>query len=179
MMKQKNDKVLIVAMAFVAVVMLSVVYAAFTNAITVTGKGNAVGTMTGVTQTVSCTSAVGLSGATAPSASVSTTAATKSAVTVTATLHQPGDKVTCTVTYKNTNGFAVKSTSGTTGCNNVTGSATSPVNIAISKVAANTSLQPNSTTSSTITISFYSAASQGNPTTKTASVACAVAWAQA
>lgn len=173
---KKNDRILVVAMAFVAVIMLSVVYAAFANAITVTAKGNAVGTMAGITQTVSCTSAVGLTSATAPSAVTSTSGNT---VTINGTLHQPGDKLTCTITYKNNNAFAVKTTNGTTGCESVTGTAASAVGIAVTKVAAGTTLQPSSTTTGTVVISFYSGSSQSDPTAKTASVACAVAWAQA
>lgn len=168
----KGNKALVIAMCFAVLIIMSVVYAAFTNSLSITAKSNAIGTMGGVTQTISCDAGTpGVSGANAP-------VATEDDVTINATLYQPGDEITCTITYTNNNAFRVVAPEGTTGCDSVDGSITSPIRIVITKFASGATLPAGGSKTVPVKISYMSYTVQNDPVAKNASVTCNVNWVQ-
>jgi len=169
----KSNKAIIIAMCFAVLIIMSVVYAAFTNSLTITSKGNAVGTMGGVSQVISCgTGVAGISGASVP-------VVVEDDVTINATLYQPGDTIACTITYKNNNAFQVITDDGTIGCSPVVGTLDAPVTIGLSNlVAANDTLAAGASKTVDVSISYFNATVQNDPITKNASVTCTVNWRQ-
>ena len=190
-MYHKNKSILIIGL--IAVIILMVVgYAAFSTALTISSSANITSTWnvafdktkTSGSSVINPTTGVG--GTTAPTGTVSYNASGQTA-TVTASLHQPGDKVVFTLTIKNTGSLAATlgnaSLSGASGCTissltctssngNIKFTATNP---ASSSLAASTG-----STTMTVTAEFVNK-SGGNTynATETASVSVNVTATQA
>jgi len=167
----KKSKMIIALVMLVLI--MGVGYAAFSTRITITTSATGAGGIS-VKYKCSCTAVTGLTGATAPTGSCTpTTEGTATTATMTATLRQPGDSVTCTWTVKNYSAFRVK----TTGLSCTHTNVKSPFTSSNTAVGA-TTLAVNGTTTFTVTIGYLSSITSQPSTTTSGQVTCTIPWAQ-
>ena len=178
----KENKTLVIAMSFAALIIMSVAYAAFANVITITANSTAANAGS-VTTSITCpenAATAGVSGSNMKP--IATPGGSGNVFTIQATLRQPNDIITCFVTWKNETPFTVKTVSGITGCSDVTGTTASPVAITLSdKPTAGKTLSVNSSMTMAVRFSYYDTgqANQGSSYGKNASITCSIVWAQA
>ena len=168
-----NKKSILMVSLCVGIAVMAIAYAAFSTTLqintTVTSAGGP-----DVRLSCSCaTGTAGLSGATAPSATCTPTSLSQtSSATMSATLHQPGDSVTCTYTIKNNSSFNMKTTAAIN-C----GSLSSPFTSSVSTLAKDTVIAAGSSKTFTITMGYLSSITS-QPSTTTGSITCTIPMSQ-
>lgn len=169
-----NKKTAIMFAFCVAIGIMGVVYAAFGTRLTVTTTATGSGGID-IRYTCSCSGTAGLTGGTTPTGTCTpTTEGSATDATMSATLYQPGDSVTCTWTAKNYSSFRVK-TSAAMSCSGTLASAFTRSN---STLASGTTLAVNGTTTFSVTIGYASSITSQPGTTDSGTVTCTVPWTQ-
>lgn len=169
----------------VAIAIMAIAYAAFSTTLTINGTTSQIGTFSLqlIAESASVTGTAGVSGATAPTATCTNTSGATTG-TMTATLYQPGDTVTCSWKVKNTGTLKAKANGNAT-CtvgSGITTSATSSLTTPMwyAYTWEKTALAKSATSGAgeiTITIN-YSSSITSDPTTKTGTVSCTFPYTQ-
>ena len=169
----------------IGIAVMAIVYAAFSTTLNVSGTTSQIGTF-GVQLTGgSCTAVAGLTGATAPTVSITPSGSNKSAsATVTASLNQPGDYVICYFDVVNTGNLKAK-VSGSYSCTPSDVMATKYADTSSSKPMYyaiswnNSSLAGGQTVQKAIEFTInYSSKITSQPTTTSGTVTCTFPYTQ-
>lgn len=158
----------------VAIAVMGIVYAAFSTNLTVTTTATGAGGID-IRYKCSCTGTAGLTGGTKPTGVCTpTTEGSATNETMSATLYQPGDSVTCTWTAKNYSSFRVKTTAALT----CTGTLAEAFTKSNSTLASGTTLERNGETTFSVTIGYDSSVTSQPETTNSGTVTCTLPWSQ-
>lgn len=167
-----NKKSIMMIALCCGLLIMAVAYAAFATNLTVTTTVSGAGL--NVKLGCSCAAGTaGLTGATAPSATCGPTTLTQTATgSMTATLYQPGDSVTCTYTIQNDSAFNVEVNGFECG------SLASPFTATHSSIADGTVIAAGSSKTFTLTMGYLSTITSQPSTTSSGTVTCTVPVSQ-
>lgn len=184
-MKTMGKKSIFMFALCIGISVMAIAYAAFSTSLSISATSSQAGTFSVqlIAESASVTGTAGLTGATAPTATCGSTTASTSG-TMTATLNQPGDSVTCKWKVKNAGNLKAKA-NGNYSCTNSGGMTTSASSSAstpmwYSVTWAKTALAAGATSNSgevQITIN-YSSSITSQPSTTSGTVTCSFPYAQ-